>query len=185
MSRDQLIDPRDRSRRHGLLVVYTGQGKGKTTAALGAAFRALGRDMPVAVVQFVKGNWTTGERKLGESLAGVTWEVSGRGFTWDSDDLDADRAAARHGWQRATELIVAGGHPIVVLDELTFAFHYGFVAVEDALEVFARRPSHVHVLVTGRRAPAALIEAADLVTEMICVKHPFKRGIRAQLGLDY
>jgi cob(I)alamin adenosyltransferase len=169
----------------GLLVVYTGDGKGKTTAALGVAFRALGRNLPVAVVQFIKGKWKTGERTFAEKLPQLSFDVMGLGFTWESDDLSRDREAARNAWQRARERILDGQHAIVILDELTYVLNYGFVSVEEVLTTVRSRPPHVHVLVTGRSAPAPLVEAADLVTEMKSVKHPFERGVRAQPGLDF
>src|SRR5262245_54896540 len=118
----------------GILTVYTGAGKGKTTAALGIAFRALGRDMRVAVVQFIKGKWKTGERVFAERLPQLTFHVMGLGFTWDSDDLSRDRAAAAQAWQRARELILSGEHAIVILDELTYVLNYGFVPLSEELE---------------------------------------------------
>jgi cob(I)alamin adenosyltransferase len=169
----------------GLLIVYTGHGKGKTTAALGLVFRALGRGLPVAVVQFIKGKWKTGERLFAETLPGLTFLVMGRGFTWDSDDLSRDRTAAQAAWAESARLIAGGAHTIVVLDELTYALNYGFVATADVLAAVRDRPPHVHVVITGRDAPAALLEAADLVTEMHKVKHPFDGGRKAQPGVDF
>jgi cob(I)alamin adenosyltransferase len=169
----------------GLLVVYTGHGKGKTTAALGLCFRALGRGLRVAVVQFIKGKWKTGERTFAESLPGLTFLVMGRGFTWNSDDISRDREAAQLAWQAAASLIAGGDHALVVLDELTYVLNYGFVPVEEVLEALARRPRHVHVVVTGRNAPEALIARADLVTDMQNVKHPYAQGRPAQIGIDY
>jgi len=169
----------------GLLTVYTGDGKGKTTAALGIAFRALGRDLPVAVVQFIKGKWKTGERSFAERLPGLTFDVMGLGFTWESDDLSRDKAAARAAWDRARAMIAEGKHAFVILDELTYVLNYGFVPVEEVLDAVRTRPPHVHVVITGRSAPEPIVAAADLVTEMKSVKHPFEKGIRAQPGLDY
>lgn len=169
----------------GLLLVYTGNGKGKTTAALGLAWRALGRGLAVAVIQFIKGKWKTGERLFAERLPGLTFLVMGRGFTWDSDDLSRDRQAAQEAWARAAALIAAGQHPVVILDELTYVINYGFVALDDVLAVVRGRPAQVHVVVTGRNAPEALIAAADLVTEMRSVRHPFEQGRKAQIGVDY
>jgi cob(I)alamin adenosyltransferase len=173
------------SEQRGLITVYTGNGKGKTTAALGIAFRALGRDLPVAVVQFIKGKWKTGERLFAERVPGLEFHVMGLGFTWESDDLSRDRRAAAAAWETSVSLIAGGRHPFVILDELTYVLNYGFVSVEEVLAQLAARPPHVHVVITGRNAPEALVEAADLVTEMRAVKHPFERGVRAQLGLDY
>jgi cob(I)alamin adenosyltransferase len=169
----------------GLLIVYTGQGKGKTTAALGLVFRALGRGLAVAVVQFIKGKWKTGERLFADTLPGLTFLVMGRGFTWDSDDLSRDRAAAQAAWTESARLIAQGQHSIVVLDELTYVLNYGFVPTDDVLAALRARPAHVNVVITGRNAPAALIDAADLVTDMQKVKHPFDGGRKAQLGVDY
>lgn len=169
----------------GLLLVYTGQGKGKTTAALGLVFRALGRKLAVAVVQFIKGKWKTGERLFAETIPGLTFLVMGQGFTWESDDLSRDRRAAEQAWLRSKELIGRGEHAVVVLDEITYAINYGFIELDDVLAALRERPAHVHVVVTGRNAPEGLSELADLVTEMKSVKHPFERGMKAQLGIDY
>ena len=169
----------------GLVVVYTGQGKGKTTAALGIVFRALGRGMRVAVVQFIKGKWKTGERMFAETLPELTFLVMGKGFTWNSDDLSRDRLAAQTAWATARQLITSGANAIVVLDEITYAINYGFIELDDVLAALRDRPPHVHVVVTGRKAPEELCAFADLVTDMAVVKHPFERGVAAQIGLDY
>jgi cob(I)alamin adenosyltransferase len=169
----------------GLLLVYTGQGKGKTTAALGLVFRALGRGMRVAVVQFIKGKWKTGERLFAETLPALTFLVMGRGFTWESDDLSRDRAAAEAAWREAAKLIAAGEHQVVILDELTYVLNYGFVPAAKVIEVLRSRPAHVHVVITGRNAPDDLLEIADLVTEMKNLKHPFEQGRKAQIGVDF
>ncbi|MCI0347713.1 MAG: cob(I)yrinic acid a,c-diamide adenosyltransferase, partial [Chloroflexi bacterium] len=164
---------------------YTGHGKGKTTAALGLVFRALGRGMRVAVVQFIKGKWKTGERLFAEGIPHLDFHVMGRGFTWESDDLSRDRRAAREAWQRAKALIEAGERDVVVLDELTYCVHYGFLDVREVVTALEQRPAHVHVVVTGRNAPEEIVAAADLVTEMKPVKHPFERGARAAPGIDF
>ncbi|WNG47580.1 cob(I)yrinic acid a,c-diamide adenosyltransferase [Archangium minus] len=169
----------------GLLVVYTGDGKGKTTAALGVVFRALGRGMKPAVVQFIKGKWKTGERTFAETLPGLVFLTMGRGFTWESEDISRDKRAAQEAWAEARRLISSGEHEVVVLDELTYVINYGFVPVEEVLEALAARPSHVHVIVTGRSAPEPLLAVAELVTEMKCVRHPYEKGIPAQVGLDF
>jgi cob(I)alamin adenosyltransferase len=173
------------SERRGLFLVYTGHGKGKTTAALGLVFRALGRGLRVAVVQFIKGKWKTGERTFAETLPGLTFLVMGRGFTWESDDLSRDRAAARAAWETARGLIAAGEHDVIVLDELTYTIHYGFVELDEVVAAVRDRPPHVHVVVTGRNAPEPLIAIADLVTEMRSIKHPFEHGVPAQVGIDF
>src|SRR5262245_43479216 len=141
----------------GQLIVYTGSGKGKTTAALGLAWRALGRDLPVAVVQFIKGKWKTGERLFAERLPQLTFLVMGRGFTWESDDLSRDRAAAETAWAESRALILGGEHAVVILDELTYVLNYGFVPLAAVLETVAARPSHVTVAITGRNAPEELV----------------------------
>jgi len=169
----------------GLLLVYTGAGKGKTTAALGLVFRALGRGLRVGVVQFIKGKWKTGERTFAETLPGLTFLVMGRGFTWESDDLSRDRAAARAAWDAARAMIAGGEHAVVVLDELTYAIHYGFVPCEEVVAALRDRPPAMHVCVTGRNAPDELLAIADLVTEMRSIKHPFEQGIPAQPGVDF
>jgi cob(I)alamin adenosyltransferase len=171
--------------RKGLLLVYTGHGKGKTTAALGIVFRALGRGLKVAVVQFIKGKWKTGERTYAETLPELTFLVMGRGFTWESDDLSRDKEAAEKAWQEAAALIRGGEHAIVVLDELTYVINYDFVPLADVLALLRERPAHVHVVVTGRNAPDEMVEMADLVTEMKSIKHPFEKGIAAQPGIDF
>lgn len=169
----------------GLLVVYTGDGKGKTTAALGVVFRALGRGMKPAVVQFIKGKWKTGERTYAETLPGLVFLTMGRGFTWESEDISRDKRAAQEAWAEARRLMTSGEHEVVVLDELTYVLNYGFVPVDEVLEALAARPSHVHVIITGRSAPEPLLAAAELVTEMRNVRHPFEKGIPAQVGLDF
>ena len=184
MSKSQ-HERRDERAGRGLLLVYTGHGKGKTTAALGLVFRALGRGMKVAVVQFIKGKWKTGERKFAATVPGLTFLVMGEGFTWESDDLSRDKAAAEKAWGTAGELIASGEHAVVVLDEITYAINYGFVQVDAVLQTLAQRPAHVHVVVTGRNAPEAIVAAADLVTEMRSLRHPFERGIAAQPGVDF
>jgi 5,6-dimethylbenzimidazole synthase len=171
--------------RRGLLLVYTGHGKGKTTAALGLAFRALGRSLRVAVVQFIKGKWKTGERLFAAEIPNLDFHVMGRGFTWESEDLGRDRRAARDAWEKAKAFIDAGEHDVIVLDELTYCILYDFVSLEEVLTTLRGRPAHMHVVVTGRNAPDELLALADLVTEMKAVKHPFEQGIRAQTGIDF
>jgi cob(I)alamin adenosyltransferase len=141
--------------------------------------------MRVAVVQFIKGKWKTGERLFAETLPELTFLVMGKGFTWNSDDLSRDRAAAVAAWTTSKQLIARGGHAVVVLDEITYAINYGFIELDDVLAALRDRPAHVHVVVTGRNAPDALCELADLVTDMKPIKHPFERGVAAQLGIDY
>jgi cob(I)alamin adenosyltransferase len=170
----------------GLLVVYTGDGKGKSTAAFGLAFRALGRGLRVAVLQFVKGRWETGERLLAQrGVAGLDWEVLGEGFTWQGGDPGVHAEAARGGWARARAVIEEGRHDVVVLDEVILPLERGWIGVEELLAVAAARRPGMHLVLTGRGAPPALVDAADLVTEMREVKHPFKRGVKAIAGVDF
>lgn len=178
-------DQESNGKRRGLVVVYTGNGKGKTTAALGMVFRALGRGMRVTVVQFIKGKWKTGERLFAEGLPGLRFHVMGLGFTWESDDLAKDKAAAQAAWATAKAEILAGERDLVVLDGITYCFHYDFLELGDVLDTLRARPPQVHVVLTGRNAPAALVELADLVSEMTLVKHPFESGVPAQLGVDF
>ena len=168
-----------------LLLVHTGDGKGKSTAAFGVMLRSLARGWQVAVVQLVKsGGWHVGEETIGRQL-GVTWVNAGDGFTWDSDDLDHDRALARDGWATAAALIAAGEHRLVVLDELTYLLNWGWLDADAVIAALAARPSHVSVIVTGRDAPEALVAIADTVTEMRKVRHAYDRGIAAKRGIDH
>lgn len=169
----------------GLLSVYTGAGKGKTTAALGLIPRALGHGLRVGVMQFIKGKWSTGERKHFEARDDVEFEVMGRGFTWDSDDLSRDKRSARLAWDKVAEWIHEARFEMIILDELTYVMNYGFVPNDEITTVLQDRPDGVHVVVTGRNAPPELVECADLVTEMSKLKHPFDNGLRAVRGLDY
>lgn len=180
-------DPRpDELRRApSLVVVNTGDGKGKTSAAIGVVVRAVARGWRVGVVQFLKsGAWRSGEEQVCRRL-GVDWWAIGAGFTWDSADLSEDEAVAREAWARARELIERGEHQLVVLDEVTYPLVWGWVDLDAALATIRERPAHVNVVCTGRDAPAALVELADTVTEMRSVKHAYDQGIRAKRGIDY
>lgn len=180
-------DPRPLGLRgaESLLLVNTGDGKGKSSAAFGVMLRALARGWDVAVVQFVKGgDWQVGEEQLGRRL-GVTWVNAGDGFTWDSADLAHDQALAREGWAGAAALVRSGEHRLVVLDELTYLMNWGWIDADDVVATLANRPADVSVVVTGRDASPALIEIADTVTEMRKVKHAYDRGIAAKRGIDY
>ncbi len=172
--------------RHGLVVVNTGEGKGKTTAALGVLFRAWGRDFRVRMFQFIKHSTANfGEHRAAKQL-GIRIEAMGDGFTWLSKDMDQTTALAVAQWERCREAILAGGEDIIILDEFTYALHYGWVPVEEVLDTLRRRPEGMHVIITGRNAPEELVAFADLVTEMRMVKHPYQeQGIRAQPGLEY
>ena len=178
---------RERPRvRHGLVIVNTGEGKGKTTAALGVLFRAWGRDFQVRMFQFIKHSTARfGEHRAAKKLD-IRIEAMGDGFTWLSKDMDQTTALAVAQWERCKEAILEGGEDIIILDEFTYAMHYGWVPVEDVLDTLRRRPEGMHVIITGRYAPEALVEFADLVTEMKLIKHPYQeQGIRAQPGLEY
>lgn len=169
----------------GQILVYTGQGKGKTTAALGLAFRALGRGHRVGVVQFIKGKWMTGERHQAARTEGLDFHVMGEGFTWESEDLTRDQQAARKAWEKSRELIQGGAHQVVILDEITYAIHYNWLTLDEVLETLASRPVGTSVVLTGRHAPQGLMDAADCVTEMNKVKHPFDQGQKALMGVDF
>lgn len=171
--------------RRGLLIVHTGDGKGKTTAAIGLAVRALGRGKSVRFFQFMKvGVARFGEHRALERL-GLTLEGLGDGFSWKSKDLERSAALARDGWERAAAAIGSGEHFLVVLDEITYPLIYGWLELAPVLAALRARPPHVHVVLTGRRCPAELIELADTVTEMRLVKHAFQAGIPAQQGIEH
>ena len=169
----------------GMMLLYTGNGKGKTTAAIGTVFRALGHGMRVGMIQFIKGKWRTGERKLGEKTPNLTWLTMGHGFTWESLDLDRDRKAARAAWDIACGWLLEESYDLVVFDEITYVVNYGFVSVVEMVEALESRREGLHVILTGRSAPAELTAAADLVTEMRAIKHPYRDGVRAQRGIEF
>jgi len=172
-------------KRHPLVIVYTGNGKGKTTAALGALFRAYGRGWNIVMLSFIKSETSNyGEERAARKL-GIEMVPLGGGFTWLSKDLEKDKALARECWERCKERINSGNYDLVILDEVTYPLNYGWLDVEEVIEVLRRRPRDLHVILTGRDAPQALIEFADLVTEMREVKHPFQKGIKAQPGIDF
>ena len=180
-------DPRPDGLRRAdsLVLINTGDGKGKSSAAFGTMLRALARGWRVAVLQFIKSSeWKVGEETIGRQL-GVHWQALGEGFTWDSDNLDHDRAVAAEGWTTAKAIIDAGDHELVILDELTYLCTWGWVDVADVVATVTGRPRHVNVIITGRDAPAALVELADTVTEMREVKHAYRAGIAAKRGIDY
>jgi cob(I)alamin adenosyltransferase len=170
----------------GLTIVHTGKGKGKSTAAFGMVFRALGNDMKVGVVQFVKGKWGTGERVILEKLGDqVTMATMGEGFTWETQDRQRDIDAAKIAWEKAKEMILDDEHAMVLCDELNIVLRYDYLDVEDVLEVLRAKPEMKHVIITGRNAKEELIEFADLVTEMEVIKHPFRSGVKAQVGIEF
>ncbi len=171
--------------RKGLLMVHTGPGKGKSTAAFGLALRALGHGWKVGVVQFGKGAWRSGERDMLERLGQVSWHTLGEGFTWETQDRALDEAAARRAWEKACELMDDVEIRLVVLDELNISLRYDHLPLEEVLAKFAARRGDLHVLVTGRNAKPELVAAADLVTEMTLVKHHFALGVKAQEGIEF
>lgn len=170
----------------GLLIVHTGPGKGKSTAAFGLALRMLGNNRRVGIVQFIKGAWSTGEQPaLAVFGDRVVWHTMGEGFTWETQDLKRDIAAAEKAWAKALELMADETIGLVILDELNIALRYDYLNLETVVaSLHARRPD-LHVVVTGRNAKPALIGAADLVTEMTLVKHHFKAGVKAQAGIEF
>jgi cob(I)alamin adenosyltransferase len=170
----------------GLLVVHTGAGKGKTTAAFGMVLRCIGHGMRVGIVQFVKGAWGTGERTVLARFPDlVTCRAMGEGFTWDTKDRARDITAASAAWELAQAMIADPAYRLVLLDELNIVLRYGYLPVGDVVAALRAKPRDLHVVVTGRNAPPELIEAADLVTEMTLVKHPFRAGVKAQAGIEF
>ena len=170
----------------GLLIVHTGKGKGKSTAAFGMVFRSLGHGMRVGVVQFVKGAWATGERDVLAKFPDlVTIKAMGEGFTWDTQDRQRDLAAARAAWDEAKAMIADPAYDLVLLDELNIVLRYDYLPLEEVLEVLKGKPRDLHVIVTGRNARDEVIEMADLVTEMTEIKHPFRSGVKAQKGIEF
>ena len=208
-ARDRMLAEKTIER--GLVLVNTGAGKGKSTAAFGLAVRALGQGMRVGIVQFVKGAWTSGERKLFEFLStalddmnadradnyidddenddenfgSISVEILGEGFTWETQDRDRDRLAALRGWEAAKRLLTDEFCDMVILDELNIVLRDDLLPISEVLAVLAARPPHQHVIITGRNAKAELIEFADLVTEMTLIKHPFRQGVKAQRGVEF
>ncbi len=170
----------------GLLMVHTGKGKGKSTAAFGLAVRAMGNDMRVGVVQFVKGKWQTGERAILEHFPErVTIRTMGEGFTWDTQDRQRDIAAAKAAWQVTQEMMADESYDLIVLDELNIVLRYDYLPLADIVAALKARRDGLHIIVTGRNAKEELIEAADMVTEMSEIKHHFKAGVKAQTGIEF
>lgn len=170
----------------GLLIVHTGKGKGKSTAAFGMVFRCIGHGMKAGVVQFVKGAWATGERTVLERFPElVTIKAMGEGFTWETQDRERDIAHAKAGWEEAKRMIADPDYKLVLLDELNIVLRYDYLPAEEVIETLRNKPADKHVIVTGRNAKDELIEIADLVTEMEQVKHPFRSGVKAQMGIEF
>lgn len=169
----------------GIIIVNTGDGKGKSSSAFGVMLRAVARGWKVIVVQFIKSDkWQTGERKMAEQL-GVTWITGGDGFTWESDDMEATEQAARDAWSTAKNAISSGDYELVILDEATYPVSFGWIASDEVVSTLELRPSNVNIIITGRDAHESLVDAADTVTEMRKVKHVFDTGLPAKKGLDF
>jgi cob(I)alamin adenosyltransferase len=172
--------------KNGLVIVNTGNGKGKSTSAFGVLLRAWGRGFRICVIQFIKaetGQW--GEIKAAKKL-GIDWFTTGDGFTWTSKDMDETIARARHGWEIAREKILSQNYDLIILDEFTYTMHYGWLNTMEVIDwLKTNKPADMHLIITGRDAPAALLEYADLVTEMQEIKHPYQKGIQAQAGIEF
>ncbi len=183
-ARDRMLAGKTQER--GLVIVHTGTGKGKSTAAFGVVMRCLGHGMRVGIVQFVKGAWETGERKLLERFPElVTCRAMGEGFTWETQDRVRDIAAARAAWDAAKAMIADPRYRLVLLDELNIVLRYDYLPLDEVVAALKAKPRDLHVIVTGRNAKPELIDLADLVTEMTLVKHPFRSGVRAQKGIEF
>jgi len=169
----------------GRILVHTGDGKGKTTAALGTAFRAAGHGQNVAIVQFMKGKWTYGELAAIQRFPNIFLARMGTGFTWEKEGLDEDRELARLAWDMCLDLTKGDDYDLLVMDELNYAVDYGFLDPAEVVEFLREKPQRLSVIITGRRARQEIIDAADTVTEMRAVKHPFRSGTRAQKGIEY
>ncbi len=170
----------------GLIIVHTGTGKGKSTAAFGLVLRCLGHGMRVGIVQFVKGAWATGERTVLARFPDlVTMRAMGEGFTWETQDRARDIAAARAAWDAAKAMLADPAYRLILLDELNIVLRYDYLPVEEVVAALKGKPRDLHVVVTGRNAKPELIEIADLVTEMKLVKHPFRAGVKAQAGIEF
>ena len=184
VARDKILATKTEER--GLVIVHTGKGKGKSTAAFGMVFRAIGHGFRVGVVQFVKGAWGTGERDILQKFPDlVTIKAMGEGFTWDTQDRQRDLSAARAAWEEAKRMIADPAYRMVLLDELNIVLRYDYLPLGEVLEVLRNKPRDTHVIITGRNAKDELIEIADLVTEMTEIKHPFRSGVKAQAGVEF
>jgi cob(I)alamin adenosyltransferase len=185
-ARDRIMATK--TEKKGLVIVHTGKGKGKSSAAFGMIFRCIAHDLPSAVVQFIKGGLSTGERDLITSNFSdrCQFHTMGEGFTWETQDKERDIAAAQAAWEKAKELITTEGMHMVLLDEINIALRYGYIDTDDVITFLKNnKPEMTHVVLTGRNASEELIEYADLVTEMTLIKHPFRSGIKAQIGVEF
>jgi cob(I)alamin adenosyltransferase len=185
-ARDRIMSTKTEEK--GLIIVHTGKGKGKSSAAFGMVFRCIAHGLPSAVVQFIKGGLSTGERDLIMATFSdiCAFHTMGEGFTWETQDKERDIAAATAAWEKAKELIRSGEHHLVLLDEINIAMRYGYIDTDEVIAFLkTEKPEMTHVILTGRNASDELIECADLVTEMTLVKHPFRSGIKAQIGVEF
>jgi cob(I)alamin adenosyltransferase len=171
--------------RKGLILVNTGEGKGKTTAALGTAIRAIGSGLRVCVIQFMKGALKTGEREVIKKLPNIELHAMGTGFSWTKESWDEDRALAREAWEKSKEVICSGDFDLVVLDEINYALGYGLLEVNEIVESLKNKPQHIHLFLTGRDAKKEIVDLADIVTEMNEIKHNFRNGFKAQKGIEF
>ena len=175
-----------KTQERGLIIVHTGKGKGKSTAAFGLAMRCIGHGMRVGIVQFVKGVWESGERRVFARFPElVTIRTMGEGFTWETQDRARDIAAARQAWEAVLQLMPDESYQMVIADELNIVLRYGYLPLDEVIEALANKRDDLHIVVTGRNAKPELIEIADLVTEMTLVKHPFRSGVKAQVGVEF
>ena len=181
--RDRVSELKDPDK--GLVLVHTGNGKGKSSSAFGVIIRALGWKQKVGVVQFIKGKWITGERQFFDRLGEVTWHTMGEGFTWDTQDKDRDIASAEAAFAKGREMMESGDYDLIVMDEINIAMRYDYLSVEDVIAGLEARSKRTGVILTGRDAKPELCDYADLVSEMTEIKHPFKNGIKAQRGVDF
>ena len=183
-ARDKIMATKTDKR--GLIIVHTGKGKGKSTAAFGVVFRSIGNGMRVGIVQFVKGKWETGERKVLEAFPDqVEFATMGEGFTWETQDRARDIEAAQGAWEKAKAMIMDEKLDVVLLDELNIVLRYDYLDVNEVVEFLKTKPEMKHVIITGRNAKEELMDFADLVTEMEMIKHPFRSGVKAQVGIEF
>ncbi|MES9939984.1 MAG: cob(I)yrinic acid a,c-diamide adenosyltransferase [Candidatus Thiodiazotropha sp. 6PLUC2] len=177
---------KQRNNRHGLTLVLTGEGKGKSSSAFGMVFRAAGWDMKVLVIQFIKGKWKTGEQKAASRFENIEWHALGDGFTWDTKNPDQDRQTSREIWSFCQQKIVSENYDLVVLDEINYCCGYGWISGEEIADFIRdNKPAWMHLVLTGRDAPAELQAVADTVTEMGKIKHAFEQGIKAEQGVEF
>lgn len=177
---------KSRDKRQGVMLVHTGEGKGKSSSAFGVVFRAAGWGMKVCVIQFIKGKWKTGEQRAAAKFDNIEWHAMGDGFTWDTNNPEQDIQTSRDIWQFAKDKVASQEYDLVVLDEINYCCGYGWISGEEIVEFFqAERPAWMHLILTGRNAPAAVMEYADTVTEMRKLKHAYEKDIKAEQGIEF